>query len=202
MDLASLGLGGGESDDLIAPRAHKEPPEFDITAMVDLVFMMNIYFIVAFVTMALSEIDLPNASHVAPLDPESATVITLVGGGERAAGRLFGRQGIGPGRSRLGRTGIAGPRRGGAGGGRRESRGPDQGGKEAAAERVVSHFNGGNERRGREAQCGGPGGRGTMSQVRFHCPGCSKRLVGARVGRGAAKHLSAVRHESDRANRR
>jgi biopolymer transport protein ExbD len=81
MDLASLGLGGGESDELIPPRAHKEPPEFDITAMVDLVFMMNIYFIVAFVTMALSEIDLPSASHVAPLDPASATVITLVGGG-------------------------------------------------------------------------------------------------------------------------
>lgn len=52
-------------------------PEFDITAMVDLVFMMNIYFLVTFVTVALGEMNLPAATHVAALDADSAVIFTL-----------------------------------------------------------------------------------------------------------------------------
>jgi biopolymer transport protein ExbD len=63
---------------LIAHRAH-EDPEFDITAMVDLVFLMNLYFLVVFVTAALSEINLPTANHVAPLDADTAVALTLIG---------------------------------------------------------------------------------------------------------------------------
>jgi biopolymer transport protein ExbD len=74
---SSGGLGG---DSLFAREPHKEPPEFDITAMVDLVFMMNIYFLVTFVTVAMAEIDLPAATHAAPLDGDSAVVITITGG--------------------------------------------------------------------------------------------------------------------------
>ena len=63
------------SDELIARRPDSEPPEFDITAMVDLVFMMNIYFLVTFVTVALGELNLPAAKHVhrawMPIRPSS-----------------------------------------------------------------------------------------------------------------------------------
>jgi biopolymer transport protein ExbD len=81
VDAARFGLGGIGSEELIPRRPHQEPPEFDITAMVDLVFMMNIYFLVTFVTVALSQVDLPAASHVAPLDADSSVVLTVTGGG-------------------------------------------------------------------------------------------------------------------------
>ena len=55
-------------------------PEFDITAMIDLVFMMNIFFLVTFVTAALGEINLPAANHAVPLDSDKATVITVLAG--------------------------------------------------------------------------------------------------------------------------
>jgi biopolymer transport protein ExbD len=80
VDAARFGLGSSGFDDLVLRQPHREPPEFDITAMVDLVFMMNIYFLVTFVTVALSGVDLPSASHVAPLDAESSVVLTVTGG--------------------------------------------------------------------------------------------------------------------------
>src|SRR5262245_12155256 len=54
--------------------------EFDITAMVDLVFMMNIYFLVTFVTAAFGEINLPAANHSVALDGDKAVVITALAG--------------------------------------------------------------------------------------------------------------------------
>ncbi len=77
---ARFGLGSTGFDDLVLRQPHREPPEFDMTAMVDLVFMMNIYFLVTFITVAMSGVELPSASHVAPLDAESAVVITIEGG--------------------------------------------------------------------------------------------------------------------------
>src|SRR5262245_13293866 len=68
-------------DDAPFPRLHRHPDaEFDITAMVDLVFMMNIYFLVTFITVALGEINLPTAAHASPLDRDTATVITVLAG--------------------------------------------------------------------------------------------------------------------------
>jgi len=81
VDAARFGLGSAGFDELILRQPHKESPEFDITAMVDLVFMMNIYFLVTFVMAAMAEIDLPLASHAAPLDGEAAVVLTIQGGG-------------------------------------------------------------------------------------------------------------------------
>lgn len=72
-------LGDLSSDALVGRKPHQETPEFDITAMVDLVFMMNIYFLVTFITLALAEINLPTASHVQPLDADEAVVFTLLG---------------------------------------------------------------------------------------------------------------------------
>ena len=83
MDAARFGLGSTGFDDLILRQPHREVPEFDITAMVDLVFMMNIYFIVTFVTVSMTQVDLPAASHVAPLDAESSVVLTVEGGGTK-----------------------------------------------------------------------------------------------------------------------
>lgn len=77
MESSGFDLGMSGSEQLIARRPDSEPPEFDITAMVDLVFMMNIYFLVTFVTVALGELNLPAAKHVLALDAESAVVFTV-----------------------------------------------------------------------------------------------------------------------------
>jgi len=74
-----------QSDDLLGgvlSRRHDplEDAHFDITAMIDLVFMMNIYFLVTFIGATMEEINLPTAMHCAPLDGEVATVITVVAG--------------------------------------------------------------------------------------------------------------------------
>lgn len=77
MRSSSLNFGATGSEELFSRRPDFETPEFDITAMVDLVFMMNIYFLVTFVTVALGEMNLPAATHVAALDADSAVIFTL-----------------------------------------------------------------------------------------------------------------------------
>jgi biopolymer transport protein ExbD len=72
-------FGALASDSLVGRKPHQETPEFDITAMVDLVFMMNIYFLVTFITVALAEINLPTASHCEALDSDEAVVLTVLG---------------------------------------------------------------------------------------------------------------------------
>lgn len=65
----------------LLPRQHRHADaEFDITAMIDLVFMMNIYFLVTFITAALGEINLPAASHAVALDGDTAVVLTVLAG--------------------------------------------------------------------------------------------------------------------------
>ena len=70
----SNGLGG--------KRCEVEDPEFDVTAMVDLVSLMNIYFLVAWVMAMQNEVDLPAAKHCVPGDPD-ASVIVVVKKGDR-----------------------------------------------------------------------------------------------------------------------
>src|SRR5437763_15031397 len=74
---STFNFGASGADQLIARRPDSVPPEFDITAMVDLVVMMNIYFLVTFITVALGELNLPAAKHVTALDAESAVILTL-----------------------------------------------------------------------------------------------------------------------------
>ena len=45
---------------LVPSKPLVDDARFDVTAMVDLVFMMNIFFLVTWVDMALAEIDLPD----------------------------------------------------------------------------------------------------------------------------------------------
>ena len=74
-----MGSSHGGGDALIARRPLEDDAEFDITAMIDLVFMMNIYFMVSFLTAAMGEIAMPNAKHVSALDPNVSVVITVMG---------------------------------------------------------------------------------------------------------------------------
>ena len=69
-----------ESDALVPRKPAFEDAHFDITAMVDLVFMMNIYFLVAWIVAATAEIDLPSAKHCVAADAEKAVVITITAG--------------------------------------------------------------------------------------------------------------------------
>ena len=79
MQSGGFNLGGSSFQPLIASRHKPADAEFDVTAMVDLVFLMVIYFLVTFLTVAAAEINLPAAAHVAPLDPETAVVLTVMG---------------------------------------------------------------------------------------------------------------------------
>lgn len=51
--------------------------KFDITAMIDLVFMMNIFFLVTTVGAALAEMDLPTARHVVAADLDTAVILSI-----------------------------------------------------------------------------------------------------------------------------
>ena len=54
-----------------------EDPEFDVTAMVDLVSLMNIYFLVAWVLAMQNEVNLPAAKHVVPGDPDLSVIVIV-----------------------------------------------------------------------------------------------------------------------------
>ena len=66
----------------LAPARKKhDDAEFDITAMIDLVFLMNIYFMFLFITNSMSELpDLPEAVYASPLDMEEAMIVTVFAG--------------------------------------------------------------------------------------------------------------------------
>ena len=80
-----------ETDDrgLMPRRVMHADAEFDITAMIDLVFMMNIYFLVTFITAALGEVNLPTANHAAALDSDKATIITVLAGPDARTVRVY-----------------------------------------------------------------------------------------------------------------
>ncbi len=54
----------------------------DMTAMIDLVFMMNIFFMVTSLVTAMAEMDLPNAQHVAAVDPDDSLVLMILSDGK------------------------------------------------------------------------------------------------------------------------
>ena len=64
-------------DELMARRPDQEPPEFDITAMVDLVFMMNIYFLVTFVGAAWPSSICRRPSMSPRWMPTTAVILTV-----------------------------------------------------------------------------------------------------------------------------
>jgi biopolymer transport protein ExbD len=74
-------MDGPFSGGLLPPKKKHDDAEFDITAMIDLVFLMNIYFMFLFITTAMGELpDMPTAMHAAPLDLEEAmTIVVMMG---------------------------------------------------------------------------------------------------------------------------
>jgi len=72
---SGLDIGG-----LVESKPAGEMPEFDVTAMVDLVSLMNIYFLITLSVGSAAEIDLPRAVRSKPLDADNATVLTVLPG--------------------------------------------------------------------------------------------------------------------------
>lgn len=74
------------ADEPLVPRRpiHDEA-RFDITAMIDLVFMMNIFFLVTTVGAVLAEVDLPVARHCAPADRDTCVIVMMLAGAEGTA---------------------------------------------------------------------------------------------------------------------
>lgn len=61
---------------VLRSKSHHEAT-FDITAMIDLVFMMNIFFLVTTVAAAQLVMDLPTMRHCVPTDPDEAVIISV-----------------------------------------------------------------------------------------------------------------------------
>ncbi len=66
-----------DEEPLVPVRGPREEARFDITAMIDLVFMLNIFFLVTTVAAAVSEMDLPVVRNTVATDLESAVVVSL-----------------------------------------------------------------------------------------------------------------------------
>jgi biopolymer transport protein ExbD len=81
MDRPPIGPHATELDDdepLFSHRRNHNEATFDITAMIDLVFMLNIFFLVTTVVAAQAEMDLPVVRHCVPTDPDESALISLV----------------------------------------------------------------------------------------------------------------------------
>lgn len=89
MNAASPIFSSPLPDTLVPKTAHHADAEFDITAMIDLVFMMNIYFLIGFIGIAMSELDLPTANHASGLDGEVATIISMVVGSDGVSAVVY-----------------------------------------------------------------------------------------------------------------
>jgi biopolymer transport protein ExbD len=67
-------------DTLIPAKRLVDDARFDVTAMVDLVFMMNIFFLVTWAEMARAEIDLPRAKHCVAAAQNQSVIFTIIKG--------------------------------------------------------------------------------------------------------------------------
>jgi biopolymer transport protein ExbD len=69
-----------DEDTLIPSKPIADDARFDVTAMVDLVFMMNIFFLVTWTNAANAEIELPVAQHCTAADRDNSTIFTITKG--------------------------------------------------------------------------------------------------------------------------
>jgi biopolymer transport protein ExbD len=67
-----------DEDTLVPRKSLGDDARFDVTAMVDLVFMMNIFFLVTWAEMARAEIDLPKAKHCKAAEQSASIVFTIM----------------------------------------------------------------------------------------------------------------------------
>ena len=61
----------------IPRRQLADSADFDITALIDLVFMMNIFFLVTSLTETMSEVDLPRATYCRPAQETDCIIVTI-----------------------------------------------------------------------------------------------------------------------------
>jgi len=77
--MTASGADFDEDDEpFVRHRKKHHEANFDITAMIDLVFMLNIFFMVTTVAAVQAEIDLPIVRHCLPTDPDDAVFICIV----------------------------------------------------------------------------------------------------------------------------
>lgn len=70
----SKGLSG---DDAFGRRTRREPEEIDFTSLIDVVFLLLIFFMYASAVVTTREIDTPAAKHGVGVDPTQSTIITI-----------------------------------------------------------------------------------------------------------------------------
>lgn len=74
-----------DQDDEAAPvlkrRPLRESGEMDITPMIDITFLLLIFFIVASIPDAQTAVELPKARHGASVDPSTCVIITVAESG-------------------------------------------------------------------------------------------------------------------------
>jgi biopolymer transport protein ExbD len=95
-----------DEDTLVPKKSLADDARFDVTAMVDLVFMMNIFFLVTWAEMARAEIDLPKAKHCAAAERSRSIVFTIMKGPAFYLGDGPGGTSISPGELEPKVTGI------------------------------------------------------------------------------------------------
>jgi biopolymer transport protein ExbD len=69
-----------DEDMLVPKKSLGDDARFDVTAMVDLVFMMNIFFLVTWAELARAEIDLPTVKHCKAAERELSIVFAITEG--------------------------------------------------------------------------------------------------------------------------
>jgi biopolymer transport protein ExbD len=96
---ASSAPSAFDEDKLVPKKSLVDDARFDVTAMVDLVFMMNIFFLVTWAEMARAEIDLPLARHCAAAERSLSVVFTMTAptGAATGAPAIFVGDGTGAG---------------------------------------------------------------------------------------------------------
>ncbi len=65
-------------DQLLGRKSLRDDAHFDITAMIDLVFMMNIFFLVTWIGQSMDELNLPAAQHCAAVDGDTSVMFSVV----------------------------------------------------------------------------------------------------------------------------
>lgn len=63
---------------LLGRKSLRDDAHFDITAMIDLVFMMNIFFLVTWVGASMDELNLPTAQHCAAVDGDLSVMFSVL----------------------------------------------------------------------------------------------------------------------------
>lgn len=69
---------GGFGNSLGQTKPKEEETEFDITAMVDLIFLLNNFFLISWVAAMQADVDLPSAKHCVGADPDMCVNVVLV----------------------------------------------------------------------------------------------------------------------------